>query len=188
MAVLAPDETVLGLLAARPQHGYELLDAFHAPQALGRVWHLSTSQLYNVLKRLERAGFIDGRAIQSESGPPRTEYRLTMTGHAHLMLWLFHARPSSSIRRVRVEFLSRLYIASILRLPTADIIRYQTDACRRERDRLAAAATESGPGMESLTTAFVIAQLDAVLAWLERCADSLAHVREQDRTTAVEAA
>lgn len=185
MAVLAPDETVLGLLAARPQHGYELLDAFHASQALGRVWHLSTSQLYNVLKRLEREGFIDGRAIPSESGPPRTEYRLTMTGHAHLMLWLFHARPSSSIRRVRVEFLSRLYIASILRLPTAEIIRYQADACRRERHRLAALG--SGPGMESLTTDFVIAQLDAVLAWLDRCAEALAHVRELDRAIEVDA-
>jgi len=53
MATITPDETILGLLAVRERHGYDLLDCFRDPSQLGEVWNLSTSQLYAVLKRLE---------------------------------------------------------------------------------------------------------------------------------------
>lgn len=166
MATLSPDETILGLLAARPQHGYELLEAFHSPAALGRVWRLSTSQLYNILKRLESANYITGHVYTSPSGPPRTEYCLTEAGHAHFTRWLFHDAPSASIRRVRVEFLSRLYLARLLRLPTAGIIQAQIEACRHELARLRDHGTD-GSGMERLADTFVARQLEAVLDWLQ---------------------
>lgn len=51
MSQFTPDETLLGSLAAEARHGYQLLECFHNPAQLGRVWHLSASQLYNVLER-----------------------------------------------------------------------------------------------------------------------------------------
>ena len=42
-----------GIVAARARHGYQLIDCFRDTAQLGRVWDLSTSQLYAVLKRLE---------------------------------------------------------------------------------------------------------------------------------------
>ncbi|MBK8024302.1 MAG: helix-turn-helix transcriptional regulator [Chloroflexi bacterium] len=69
MSAFTPDTAILGLLAARRRHGYQLLECFNDPQHLGRVWRLSTSQLYNVLKRLERKSLIVGDEIPSEIGP-----------------------------------------------------------------------------------------------------------------------
>lgn len=171
--MLTPDETLLGLLKAAPRHGYLLLEAFNDPARLGRVWRLSTSQLYAVLKRLETRGEITGQQATSENAPPRTEYELTPAGAARLHLWLNEAAPSASIRRVRVEFFSRLYIAHLLALPTAPLIAHQRAACLHERGewcaRLAAETEAAGQHFGTLAAELVIAQLDAVLGWLDRC-------------------
>src|SRR5579859_4416374 len=99
MSSIAPDETILGLLAIRGRHGYELLDAFRDPGQLGEVWKLSTSQLYAVLKRLESNGFTEGHEVLVPDAPPRTEYRLTNSGQAILDSWVHEQTPSASINR-----------------------------------------------------------------------------------------
>src|SRR5258707_15802201 len=114
MKSLTPDETILGLLVQRPRHGYELLDCFRDPGQLGEVWRLSTSQLYAVLKRLEFQGLTEGHEVLVPDAPPRMEYTLTGTGQERLQAWLDKSSPSASVHRVRVEFLSRLYIARLL--------------------------------------------------------------------------
>lgn len=169
MAALTPDAIILGLLAAQARHGYQLLDCFHDSHQLGRVWNLSTSQVYNVLKRLERQSLIVGHEIPSANSPPRTVYALTEAGQQRLMAWLYDPAPSASIRRVRVEFLSRLFTARELNRPTAEIVRRQQQACQRERERLLIERQAASPGMETLTIDFVIEQLDAVLRWIARC-------------------
>lgn len=169
MPILTPDETILGLLAVQARHGYQLLECFQDTQQLGRVWNLSTSQLYNVLKRLERAGLVIGCEVTSENGPPRVEYTLSEAGQQHLKAWLYDSEPSPSIRRIRVEFLSRLFIARELKLSTFEIVHNQCQACLRERERLINERDEAQPGIDMLAIEFVIEQLDAVLRWLARC-------------------
>jgi DNA-binding PadR family transcriptional regulator len=169
MSALAPDETILGLLASKPQHGYQFLETFNRPDNLGNVWDLSTSQLYAVLKRLERQGWITGRQMESEIAPPRTEYALTKQGADHLNTWLNEDNPSSSIRRVRVEFLSRLYVAQLLELPVQPIIARQRAACQSEHARKLALQENNVAGVGWLASELVIAQLDAVLQWIDRC-------------------
>lgn len=167
MKPLTPDYTLLGLLAIQPQHGYQLLRIFQDPQQLGRVWHMSTSQLYNVLKRLDQQGLIAGREVEVQDAPSRTEYHLTAAGEARLHNWLQEKNPSTSIRRVRVDFLSRLYVARALGIPTGEIIRWQRDACVQQRDALARKLERAVPGMDSLTLEFVVIQLDAIVHWID---------------------
>jgi DNA-binding PadR family transcriptional regulator len=169
MGQLTPDETILGLLAVRARHGYELLDCFRDPGQLGEVWKLSTSQLYAVLKRLEAQRLTEGHEVAVADAPPRTEYALTEAGKARLRTWLDEPHPSDSIRRVRVEFLSRLYVARLLNIPTLPIVERQKAACRKRRAELLACLQNAAPGVGRLTLELVIAQLDAVLQWLERC-------------------
>jgi len=168
MTQLTPDDTLLGLLAAHARHGYQLLEAFRDPSQLGEVWNLSTSQLYAVLKRLAANGLIAGQDITSPDAPTRTEYTLTPAGLARLQAWL-DEHPSSSIRQVRVEFLSRLYIARLLNIPTIPIVRRQKAACRQQRDDLLQQRALIAPGVGFLALELVIAQLDAVLGWIDRC-------------------
>ncbi|MDL1900984.1 PadR family transcriptional regulator [Anaerolineae bacterium CFX9] len=168
MSSLTPDETILGLLAVRDRHGYELLECFRSPQQLGRVWKLSTSQIYAVLKRLEREGWIAGTEIASENAPPRTEYTLTPSGKTRLEEWLFMPQPSASIRRIRVEFLSRLYIAHQLSIPPDTIARHQHAACLAQLERLAEERQHVETAIDQLALELAIRQLEAVLGWIEQ--------------------
>lgn len=167
MALPTPDEVVLGLLTAQTRHGYHLLEAFRDPDQLGRIWTLSTSQIYAVLKRLEHDGLIVGNEVSTENAPPRIEYTVTAAGSAALDTWLTTSHPAPSIRRVRVEFLSRLYITRLLERPVETIIAAQRAACQAERARLLSEAAGSEMGL--LANELVIAQLDAVIGWIDHC-------------------
>jgi DNA-binding PadR family transcriptional regulator len=169
MTVLTPDTTLLGLLAFRPQHGYELLEYFKTADTLGEVWNLSTSQLYAVLKRLESGGLIEGTLRTSDHAPNRTEYTLTAAGKTALEAWLAEPNPSASIRRVRVEFLSRLFIARLLNYPTILMVARQKRACEQQRQELAVYLETLAPGVGRLAVELVIGQLAAVLDWIDRC-------------------
>jgi DNA-binding PadR family transcriptional regulator len=169
MAQLTPDETLLGLIAVRPQHGYDLLESFRDPHQLGKVWTLSTSQLYAVLKRLEQHGLTQVREVATPDAPARTEHTLTDAGRERLDAWLQEPNPSASVRRVRVEFLSRLYVARLLGLPTIEIVQRQKRACRAERAALITERSQTQPGISFLAVDLGIAQLDAILQWIERC-------------------
>ena len=129
MSRLSPDEVILGLLQAAPAHGYELLERFRDPAHLGRIWNMSTSQIYAVLKRLESEGAIVGQPIPQPDAPARTEYHITTQGKDSLAAWLADSHPPISIHRIRVVFLSRLYIATLLGQPTDVIIERQLSVC-----------------------------------------------------------
>ncbi|MBC8170175.1 MAG: PadR family transcriptional regulator [Anaerolineae bacterium] len=169
MAIITPDETVLGLLADQPRHGYELLEVFNTPDQLGEVWNLSTSQLYAVLKRLEQQAFITGTRVTSDHAPPRIEYTLTPEGKNRLLLWLYEKHPSASVRRIRVEFLSRLYIARRLNLADKVIIQYQQTACEQHLAELRLYHATFSPGIGQTAVDMVITQLEAIIIWLNRC-------------------
>ena len=166
---LLPDETLLGLLAAHAQHGYQLIDCFRDPAQLGTVWSLSTSQLYAILKRLEAQSLISGREVESLDAPTRVEYTLTPAGLSRLETWLTETQPAAAARQVRVQFLSRLYIARLLDLPTLEIVRRQKESCRQ---RLAARIVDRDcavPGVGRLALELEVAQLEVILDWLDRC-------------------
>lgn len=162
-----PDETLLGLLANAPMHGYALMEHFDHPDHLGRVWHLSTSQLYAVLKRLEKQAYIVGRAVQMADAPTRIEYAITSAGRTALLTWLNEPAPSPSIRRVRVDFCSRLYIAARLGQDIAPLIARQRAACEEARARLHAERADAA-SMGRVALELAIAQLDAAIAWMDR--------------------
>jgi PadR family transcriptional regulator AphA len=169
MSSLTPDETILGLLALHARHGYELLDCFRDTSQLGEVWRLSTSQVYAVLKRLESQGLTEGHEVLVTDAPTRTEYRLTSAGEDRFEAWLNEPFPSASVNRVRVEFLSRLYIARMLNIPTIAIVERQRASCLQKKAELLGCLHKAEPGIGRLTLELVVAQLDVILQWLDRC-------------------
>jgi len=169
MQRLIPDEVLLGLIKAQPAHGYELLDRFKSKADLGRIWTMSTSQLYAVLKRLEEEGLIDGQQIVVKDAPSRTEYSITNQGEVTLRSWLNETYPSSSIHRIRVIFMSKLYIANLLGVPYEDIIEHQEKACVTQRQKLILERQQVHSKIEEVVLDFVIGQLDSALIWLAHC-------------------
>ncbi len=168
MSQPTPDETLLGLLMAQPRHGYQLLETFQDTRALGRVWKLSTSQLYAVLKRLQTQNFIVGEEAYSADAPPRTVYHITDSGKTYVLAWLAEERPSPSVRRVRVEFLSRLYVARILNLANVNILHQQKIACEQKHRQLVAQREPNADSIGNIALELEIAQIQAILGWIDQ--------------------
>ncbi len=169
MRKISPDDVVLGLLAKRPTHGYDLLNHFRQPARLEPVWHLNTSQLYTILRRLENGGDIEGREVFSPDAPPRTVYWLSEQGQTRLHDWLHDAQPSASTRHIRTAFISRLYIAHQLQRPRAPIIQAQIDACQARLCTLQDKLAQTPPGVGHLSVSLVVNELAAIIDWLGHC-------------------
>ena len=158
---------ILGLLKAQPAHGYELLDYFRSNAQLGRIWTMSTSQLYAVLKRLEREGAIVGREVAALNAPPRIEYEVTYQGEVRLDGWLFAKNPSPSIHRIRVMFLSRIFIANLLNIYYEPIVDAQIASCEAQKIIFEDKLRTKGTDIELLTIDFIIRQLKSAILWLK---------------------
>jgi DNA-binding PadR family transcriptional regulator len=77
---------LLGLLARGPTSGWDLGSRLSEDPALG--WNAELAQIYPVLRRLLRGGFVALRRRRSPKGPPRREYRLTAAGRREFREWL----------------------------------------------------------------------------------------------------
>lgn len=79
---------LLGLLAERSRHGYELHSAFVAIAGGDSNWDLKPAQVYTTLERLGEAGLVECTSDLGEgSEPSRRVYAITAAGRAALEEW-----------------------------------------------------------------------------------------------------
>ena len=169
-AGVSPQPALLGLLLSEPRHGYELFQEFS--RELGRVWRVGQSQLYAQLKLLEESGLVSVRVEEQPNRPARKVYRLTPQGRAAFEEWVH--QPTPYLRRIRVEFLARLYFFQRLSLDGLDeLVAEQKAVCCDQMarfDRLMAGTEEP---FAHLVLEFRRGQLEAVVRWLDRCPEHL---------------
>jgi len=79
---------ILGLLAQRPRHGYDLRAAFSAVVGGDENWDVKPAQIYTTLERLEEAGLVERASDMGEGEEPgRRIYAITPQGDAVLREW-----------------------------------------------------------------------------------------------------
>ena len=79
---------ILGLLAQKPRHGYELRAAFEAVVGGDANWEVKPAQIYTTLERLEEAGLVERSSDLGEGDEPaRRVYAVTEPGKASLRDW-----------------------------------------------------------------------------------------------------
>lgn len=109
---LSPEFALLGFLVARPSHGYDLHQRLSVE--LGYIWHVSQSQAYAILKRLEGRGDISVQVVEQEKLPARQMLHITEAGHRRFFEWL-ELKIGKNARSIRLEFLTRLYFTHLYR-------------------------------------------------------------------------
>jgi DNA-binding PadR family transcriptional regulator len=109
---LSPEFALLGFLIAGPSHGYDLHQRFVVEMV--HVWHMSQSQAYAILKRLESRGDISAHIIEQEKLPARQMLRITAQGRRRFFEWL-ELGIGTTARSIRLEFLTRLYFTQLHR-------------------------------------------------------------------------
>jgi len=102
---------LLGLLAHRPRHGYELHDAFEAMVGGEENWDVKPAQIYTTLARLEKKGLVVEEGVEQDGGPEKHIYTLTDAGWAELRAWF--SQPVFSDHR-RDEFFLKLMLSLIV--------------------------------------------------------------------------
>ncbi|MCR2816633.1 PadR family transcriptional regulator [Microbacterium jiangjiandongii] len=89
------DLMVLSLLREGPSYAYKLAQQIAA--ATGKDYAMKQTTLYSAVKRLESAGFLASFPDVSESGKPRTYYKITETGSSHLEQKIVEWRETKSV-------------------------------------------------------------------------------------------
>ncbi len=101
---------ILGLLAQKSRHGYELHAAFSA--VVGEsTWDVKPAQVYTTLERLEEAGLVQTKSDLGEGRQPdRRIYALTREGREALKEWFEEGVPTE---HQRDEFYVKLMIGLV---------------------------------------------------------------------------
>jgi DNA-binding PadR family transcriptional regulator len=168
----SPECALLGFLYLQPGHGYDLHRLLIAE--LGETWHVSQSQTYNILKRLETQGYISSRTVEQQKLPAIQYLKITTAGRRRFEAWL-EMPTGSSVRAIRLEFITRLYFAQRLAperiLPMFDA---QTTEVQKTLGGLEArqAALPDGQTFNRLSLQLRIQQLKAVVDWLDECREA----------------
>ncbi|GCE50899.1 DNA-binding PadR family transcriptional regulator [Thermosporothrix hazakensis] len=90
---------ILGVLAERPQYGYELKQSI-ARQHFADYIRLSGGGLYYHLRKLREEGYIEEETVEREGNyPDRHIYRITESGRSYLFELLRNALDDAEARR-----------------------------------------------------------------------------------------
>jgi poly-beta-hydroxybutyrate-responsive repressor len=85
---------LLLLLAKKPSHGYELMEALRAIP--GAESSADPGMLYRTLRQLEESGAVRSVWDTGGRGPARRVYELADAGHEHLETWVGEVRKTRS--------------------------------------------------------------------------------------------
>jgi DNA-binding PadR family transcriptional regulator len=184
MELSATAKVILGMLAARPRSGYEIKQLVDSSARF--FWAASYGQIYPELKRLQRAGLIEG-ADSSQGGRQRTVYELTAAGRKAARGWI--AKPPE-VFEMRDEGLLELFFAgSIEPARTPEIARERAASSREKATELRAiaetveesgrpAGPEAEPDPGSLAVLrYGIEMSEWTADWFERAAEDLENGR-----------
>ena len=161
---------LLGLLAHRPRHGYDLKNSLE--QALGGDWEINFGQIYTTLSRLERDGLVMA-VVDDQDRRGKKTYTLTEAGQAELEAWL--NRPVEKPGPLKDEFFAKLVVHYLVDSGgAAALVAAQRQAYLQRLRDLAALAAQSGDNpFVSLLVEGTILHLQADLRWLDLCDERL---------------
>ncbi|MBU0492183.1 MAG: PadR family transcriptional regulator [Chloroflexi bacterium] len=171
---------ILGLLAQRPRHGYELRAAFEAVAGGEQNWSVKPAQIYTTLARLEEANLVSVAAVEQDGGPQKRVYDITPAGRAELDVW-FASRVDREHQR------DELFLKLMLALITGaanpyQVIQNQRTALYQDLHDLVAQRNQADPKTELaqiLLLEQAVMHLEADLRWLDMVEVRLDEVRRQ---------
>lgn len=171
---------ILGLLAQRPRHGYELRAAFEALVGGEEIWEVKPAQIYTTLTRLEDSGLIHQESVDQDGGPEKHIYGLTPQGRTELNEWFASGVEGE---HQRDEFFIKLMLSiDDEKADPAHVIQAQRSELYKELHDLTKRRDLANPKKE-LAQIFMldkmIMHLEADLKWLDLLDARLVEIRKQ---------
>jgi PadR family transcriptional regulator, regulatory protein AphA len=178
MELSATGRVILGMLAIRPQSGYEIKSL--VDDSTRFFWAASYGQIYPELHRLADAGLIEGRS-RPQGGRKRTVYRLTRGGRRELRAWL--ERPAE-VLELRDEGLLQLFFSGARPEGARDVLEGKRALHVEKLERLREiepAVKGAGDPFCHMVLRYGIAMSEFSIGWCEQAIDELS---EQEKRRA----
>jgi len=172
---------ILGLLAQKSRHGYELRAAFEAVVGGDVNWDVKPAQIYTTLERLEDAGLVERTSDLGEGDEPaRRVYGVTASGKDALRDWFASGVTPS---HQRDEFYIKLMVGLVCgEVDPARLIQTQRVHFFRELHAATALRDSYDPHTEMAQILLLdkaIMHLEADLRWLDITEQRLEEVKGQ---------
>ena len=171
---------LLGLLAQRPRHGYDLHAAFEAVVGGEQNWDVKPAQIYTTLTRLAGAGLVKEDSVGQGGGPEKRIYAITRAGRTALAEWFGEGvEPEHQ----RDEFFVKLML-SVVTSGTSPRKVIQTQRARlyQELHDITAQRRRANPKTELAQILLLdktVMHLETDLRWLELIETRLDDVKRQ---------
>lgn len=159
-----PEWTVLAVVREKPAHGFAVAALTARDGDLGRVWQMPRPVIYRALSRLEAAGLVVPKDVESGGGPPRTVYAITDAGRHAVDDWL--ARPVAHVRELRSHLLMKLALLDRRGLPRASLVAAQRTALEPVLAAVAA-ERELADGFDAVLLSWRHGNVAAAMRFLE---------------------
>jgi PadR family transcriptional regulator AphA len=170
---LSTELALLGFLHREPMHGYAIHQQLLDPSGLGPVWQIKLGLLYAMLGKLEDAGYISAVSELQENKPPRKIFHLTKEGEKVFRTWV--ESPVRNGRSFRLDFLVKLYFArregAVI---AARLLSAQKEECHSwltAEQKIVHEEKANGRPYSRMVHQFRLGQIEAMLSWLDQCAE-----------------
>lgn len=160
----ATEYALLGALMSGPRHGYEILQFLET--GLGPAWRVSTSQLYALLKRLDREGLVNSTLEAQDARPSKRVFSIMPAGRKRFLEWL--KSPTDHARDLRIEFLAKLFFFHHLDIQGGSaLVNAQIALLEQFKEILRKKKLAEGDDYKRLVYGFRISTLKGWLDWLK---------------------
>lgn len=186
LAAMALSHAIMTALLDQSSSGYELAREFQT--SLGFFWQASHQQIYQELRKLADAGWVEASGISQTGKPDKIVYTLTAAGRAALDHWV--AQPSRR-KPAKDDLLVKLYnVGYSDPAPLVDELRQRREAhqgtlalYRRIRDNHYRDPQALGPRRKGIYLALLagIRGEETALAWCEEAIELLAPLARTSR-------
>lgn len=171
---------VLGLLAQRPRHGYELHAAFEAVIGGAENWDVKPAQIYTTLARLQESGLVVENGVAQDSGPEKRMYAITNAGRTALTEWY---QAAVEREHQRDEFFIKLMLCFVTgESEPQQVIQTQRAKLYQDLHTVTVQRSRLNPRYELAKIMLLdktIMHLEADLRWLEMIQARLSEIERQ---------
>ncbi len=163
---LEPHCALLGILMNKPKHGYEV-EAYLSSK-MDQFWHLSMSQVYALLKRIEKTGLAVSSEQKHGNRPNKRVFSITETGREKFFEWVYS--PVKHLRDLRVELLAKLFFIKELKLTGGfSFIEKQVEVLEDKLSLIERSKGRNQDEFQALLYSYKIGQIRSALSWLKEC-------------------
>ncbi|MFA4915519.1 MAG: PadR family transcriptional regulator [Syntrophales bacterium] len=164
---------MLGILAERDLHGYELKSSFD--EKVGEFWSLNYGQIYSTLDRLEKEALVTYDRQAQDKRPDRKIFSITTKGRKELDEWL--STPVTRVRALRDElFIKLVFMDKNNPAPVLELIEKQKILYLKQMNRLThqkVALKKEAKSLDTIATELLmdagLFHAEADIKWLTLC-------------------